>query len=175
MGRAVSLRPIATGMVRSRMLLLACAAAAMSCGGRVWTTTAVAPLTSLASTVCIEEALYALPGIDTTRTTVEQPRGLGLTRVTLELPKITDQPYAEVTYSGARARGRVVETVNALGRPLLQTQWSWTREPPDVGERQRVEDTLRELLGAIQQRCDPAYDGTHVEFEHNWRDSPSPQ
>jgi hypothetical protein len=127
----------------------ACCALCAACAS-AWTMSVRAHLQQPMSAACVEQTLVAQQIVDTTRIV---PDRLGATAAQGLPHDSAGGSYAEVAFAAAGSRGRIVQTRDARGDPIVTLSWTWSETLPADDSVNVVEDWLLAYLDATYGEC----------------------
>jgi hypothetical protein len=99
---------------------------------------------------CVERVLVAQEIMDTTRIVADR---LAATATQGLSHDSAGGSYAEVAFAAAGSRGRIVQTRDARGDPIVTISWTWSETLPAEDSVDVVEDWLLTSLDAMYGEC----------------------
>jgi hypothetical protein len=96
---------------------------------------------------CVEQTLVAQQIVDTTTIVADRPGPTGLPQDS------AGGSYTEVAFASEGSRGRIVQTRDARGDPIVTLSWTWSETLPADDSVNVVEDWLLTYLDATYGEC----------------------
>jgi hypothetical protein len=128
----------------------ACGALCTIACASVWTVSVRAHLQEPLPAACVERTLKAQQVIDTTRIVADRMGSSAARELTRDS---AGGSYAEIAFAAARSRGRVVQTRDVQGEPIVTVSWTWSETLPADDSVSVVEDWLLTSLDTLYGAC----------------------